>query len=318
MNNLSFIYILLFCIAILLMINILLLISRHKKRQVLKQISKKLSEILKQDTKESVMIFTNDAMIKELLYEINLMLEDRQKVKVNYRKSQAASKRMLSNISHDIKTPLTVILGYLEILIMDKDENTKMLKIVENKANQVMEIINNFFTLAKIEAGDSDISLSRVNINEICKKDIIDFYMILTEKKFDVEIKIPEKNIYVSGNEKALNRILSNLISNAVRYGYEGNYLGVFLRETIDFVFIDVMDKGKGIEKAMLEHVFERLYMVDDSRSGQQKGNGLGLAIAKSLAQKMNGDITLKSEPYKKTIFTVKLKKIHYECDKTK
>jgi len=312
MNKLSFIYILIFGIAILLIMNIFLLISRQKKSQILKQISKKLSEILEQDTNEKVMIFTNDAIIIELLYEINLMLEDRQKVKVDYRKSEISSKRMISNISHDIKTPLTVILGYLEMLIMNKDENTTMLKIVENKANQVMGIINNFFTLAKIEAGDSDISLSRVNINEICKKDIIDFYMILTEKNFDVEIKIPEKNIYVSGNEEALNRILFNLISNAVRYGYEGKYLGIFLRETINSVFIDIIDKGKGIEKSMLENVFARLYMADDSRSGQLEGNGLGLAIAKSLAQKMNGDITLISEPHMKTIFTLELKKINY------
>jgi len=260
MNKLSFIYILIFGIAILLIMNIFLLISRQKKSQILKQISKKLSEILEQDTNEKVMIFTNDAIIIELLYEINLMLEDRQKVKVDYRKSEISSKRMISNISHDIKTPLTVILGYLEMLIMNKDENTTMLKIVENKANQVMGIINNFFTLAKIEAGDSDISLSRVNINEICKKDIIDFYMILTEKNFDVEIKIPEKNIYVSGNEEALNRILFNLISNAVRYGYEGKYLGIFLRETINSVFIDIIDKGKGIEKSMLENVYGRRF----------------------------------------------------------
>ena len=124
----------------------------------LREITSKLSEILEQDTDEQVMVFTDDRTLKELCGQINLLLLDRQKMKAEFRKQEIASKKMLSNISHDIKTPLTVILGYLEILQMEQEHSrTKQddsmqndyherLQKVAAKAEQVMELIDQFFT----------------------------------------------------------------------------------------------------------------------------------------------------------------------------
>ena len=100
-----------------------------------------------------------------------------------------------------------------------------------------------------------------------------------------------------------------NLISNVVRYGTEGNYLGLFLRTDEKMVFVDIVDKGKGIEKSFAENVFDRLFTMEDSRSRKIQGNGLGLTIAKNLAQQLGGEILLESVPYVRTIFTIKLKK---------
>ena len=126
---------------------------------------------------------------------------------------------MLSNISHDLKTPLTVILGYSEMLMLsDFSEMSTIRKIYERTA-EVINLINKFFTLSKIESGDMQLTIGKINLSELCRKVAIDFYQILTEKEFTVDIRIPEQNIIVSGNDDAISRILNNLISNAIRYG---------------------------------------------------------------------------------------------------
>ena len=277
----------------------------------IKKINKKLAEILETDSDQKVMIFTDNKVLMELGAQINRLLIDRQKIKVDFKKEELSSKKMLSNISHDMKTPLTVILGYLEIMRLDSPTD-KILEKVENKAKQVMELINQFFTLAKLESGDMNLAISRIKINELCRENILSFYDILSQKNFEVDISIPEKAIFVKGNAEAIQRILFNLISNAIRYGKDGKYIGVSLREDENHVFIDVMDKGMGIEKEFASNVFERLYTMEDSRNRKIQGNGLGLTIAKNLATQLGGDITLKSEPYVKTVFTVVLKKIVY------
>ena len=274
----------------------------------LKKISRELSLILENGSDEKIMVFTENGTLMELCGQINRLLLDRQKIKGDFRKQEISSKKMLSNISHDIKTPLTVILGYLEMMRLERPEDETLQK-VEAKALQVMELINQFFTLAKLEAGDTDLEISKINVSELCRENILNFYDILRGKDFVVEISVPEKDIFVQGEKGAIDRILSNLISNAVRYGSDGKYLGLTLRESEEYAYIDITDKGKGIEKAFAENVFERLYTMEDSRNRRIQGNGLGLTIAKNLAGQLGGDIYLDSEPNVKTTFTVELKK---------
>lgn len=294
----------------------------------MKEISDKLSDILKNDSDEQVMVFTDDKALMELCGQINLLLLDRQQMKADYRKQEIASKKMLANISHDIKTPLTVILGYLEIMRLSNSQNAKQapayaestlccqgeyedgtLQKVEAKAQQVMELIDQFFTLAKLESGDKKTALEKINISELCRENVLGFYELLIQKEFEVEVSIPEQAVFVQGDKEAIDRILCNLLSNAIRYGSDGKYVGFFLREKRDLVCIDVVDRGKGIERQFAASVFERLYTMEDSRNRSIQGNGLGLTIAKNLANQMGGDILLESEPGVQTVFTVRLKK---------
>lgn len=282
-------------------------------RKTLRKISQKLSEILKTDSEEKLMEFTEDRDLIEVMAQINNLLLDRQKIRADYKKEQIASKKMLSNISHDIKTPLTVILGYMEILRLNNEQDEMLCK-VENKARQVLEMIKEFFTLAKLEAGDTPIHLQKIDLTESCRESVLSFYELLVQKEYQVEIVIPEDKIYVRGDADAIQRILFNLISNAIRYGSDGNYLGVRLWEDDSCAYIEIIDKGKGIEKEFAANVFERLYTMEDSRNRNMQGTGLGLTIAKNLAAQLGGDIFLDSEPGVKTVFTVKLKKIKYEA----
>lgn len=276
-------------------------------RAGLREIGRKLKEINDTGSDEKIFTFTDNTELKELAAQINRLLENHLKTKADYRRSEMASKRMLSNISHDIKTPMTVILGYLEILRMKDGGSDEMLAKTEQKAKDVMELINQFFTLSKLESGDMMPELVPVNLSEICRESILDFYEILTKEAFQVEISLPETPVYVQGNQEAIQRIISNLISNVIRYGADGKYCALTLRTEDRLAMIEVTDKGKGIDKAFAESVFERLFTMEDSRSRKIQGNGLGLAIAKNLTEQLGGTLTLDSIPYEKTTFTINL-----------
>lgn len=313
MNNEIILFFLCICIAVLICIVVYQqFVFRRGIQKQLKEISQKLEKIQDTDSDENIMMFTDEQALMELLVQINRLLENQRKMKVDYRRSQISAKKMLSNISHDIKTPMTVILGYLEIMRINGDKEDEMLLKVEQKAKRVMELINQFFTLAKLEAGDMEQEISRINICEVCRENILDFYELLKQKEFQVEVKIPEEAVFIMGNKEALHRILYNLISNVIRYGLDGRYLGLVLRSVKNDVYIDVIDKGKGIEKEFAGNVFERLFTMEDSRNRRIQGNGLELTIAQTLAQQLGGEIVLESEPNVKTTFTVKLHKCFF------
>ena len=270
------------------------------KAQLL-QISQELAGAVDSDSEEKVMVFTDSRAMQELCAQINRLLDRHQRMLADYRRSEISSKKMLSNISHDIKTPLTVILGYLEIIRLNGGEQRELIDKVEARAKAVSDLVEQFFTLAKLEAGDMEIALSKLELCELCREVVLDFYEILSGKDYEVEVEIPEKTVYVQGNGDAIRRILNNLISNSLRYGSEGRYLGIFLHEDEKQVYIDVTDRGRGIEKDFAEHIFDRLFTMEDSRNRDIQGNGLGLTIARSLARQMGGDVTLVSRPWQKT-----------------
>lgn len=311
MNQTLILLFLLLCLGILFCLVLYQQFAdRTGTRARLREISEKLERIIDTDSDERIMVFTENRELMELAAQMNCLLENHQKMKADSRRAQAASKKMLANISHDLKTPMTVILGYLEIMQLDGAVTDEMLKKIQHKAQNVMELMNHFFTLAKLESGDLELELSQVDAAEICREGILDFYEILIGSGFQVEIDLPETAVYVWGDREAIQRILSNLISNAVRYGKDGKYLKVALRSDGKYVYLDVADKGKGIEKSFADSVFDRLFTMEDSRSRDIQGNGLGLTIAKNLAVQQGGDLTLESTPWVKTVFTVRLQEI--------
>ncbi|WP_413303081.1 sensor histidine kinase [Bacillus sp. 1P10SD] len=307
---------LLFIIIGLAALNFLQYRSNKSDQSNLTYLYKKLQRIINEQTDEKLLLHTDREDMKQLLIQINRLLEHNQKIMASYNKTEISMRKMLSNISHDLKTPLTVVLGYIEIMLNDQNRSQKetdeLLQKVHGKTVEVLELIKRFFDLAKLESGDKDIPLTRVNMNEICRKNILGFYEVLTSKGFDVAIELPEENLYALGNEEELDRILNNLISNAIQYGSEGKVLGLTLRTDEHSVYVDVWDKGKGISALHKDLVFERMYTLEDSRNKSYQGSGLGLTITKRLVEKMDGEILLNSKPYEKTTFTVKLNRITY------
>ncbi|RDU38704.1 two-component sensor histidine kinase [Neobacillus piezotolerans] len=302
-------------VVLLLIIGVQFYFRRNMKRD-LNEIQKKLFDIIEQKTTEKVLIQTDQKVTKQFLIQINRLLEYNQQVIADYVKTKESLRKLLSNMSHDLKTPLTVILGYVEKLNLDNsmsvEERGQVLNRLHQKTLNVIALLNQFFDLVKLDSGDYSIPLSRISINEICRKNVLEFYSLLQSKNLQVEVNIPELSYFILGNEEAINRVLSNLISNAIRYGSDGGVFGLDVREEGDYIAIDIWDKGKGIAKVHQEQVFERLYTLDDARNPEFQGSGLGLSITKHLVEAMKGSINLNSIPYEKTVFTCIFHRITY------
>jgi len=309
-------YLLVLFLAASLISNIYLVQHQRVANKEISYVEKKLQSIIDQQTDENVLLYTSNSQMKSLLIQINRLLEHNQKTVANFHSVERSMRKMLSNISHDLKTPLTVILGYIEIILHDKTINQEkeksLLQTVHLKAEEVLALINHFFELVKLESNDVHLEMSKIELGEICRKTILDYYEILTKKEFDVSINIPNEQYFIWGNKGAVERILNNLISNALQYGSDGKVIGLHLRSTNDKVYIDVFDRGKGILEDGKDRVFERLYTMEDSRNKLYQGSGLGLTITKRLVEQLDGKILLESIPYQKTTFTIELKRVTY------
>lgn len=294
-------------IGILIVILIYEIMRDKQRTKELKYVTEKLEEIIQQQTRERVQLVTGDKEIRRLTVIINQLLDENGRNLRGYLRSQESMKKMLSNVSHDLKTPLTVILGHLELLHLK--ENTEQVNLIYQKVQAVLGMMNEFFDLAKLESKDKVYPKEKVNLTELCRQTVLQFYGELTKNHAKVELTIPEEEIFLQSNPEALQRILNNLISNALKYGMDGRYFGFCLKMVEDKAVIQVIDHGKGIEEKHQEQVFERLYTMEDSRSAEYSGSGLGLSITKALVELLGGTIQLTSEPYKMTIFEVQLKK---------
>ncbi|WP_431028372.1 sensor histidine kinase [Lysinibacillus sp. LZ02] len=291
----------------------------HQRKVHIKEIyyiEKKLQETINNNTHENLLLYTNHHHIQKLLIQINRLVEHNQKTVANFHKVERSMRKMLSNISHDLRTPLTVVLGYIEMLLHDEqiteEKRKSLLHTVHLKTVEVLDLIKRFFELVKLESEDSKLEISKVNVSELCRKIILDYYEILTKKEFEVSIEIPEGHMFVLGNEDAIQRILHNLISNSIKYGADGKTIEFKLTYKNDSVYIEVSDKGKGIMEIDRDRVFERLYTMEDSRNKLYQGSGLGLTITKRLVEQLGGNIFLDSIPYQKTTFTVELKRVSF------
>ncbi|MCR8643351.1 HAMP domain-containing histidine kinase [Paenibacillus sp. N1-5-1-14] len=310
------VYILAAVIVILIGIICYQTYSRLSYRKQMQHLRREIERISQVASNEKLLLFTGDRELQSLLMEINRLLASQHQVYSDYTKMEISMKKMVSNISHDLKTPLTVVLGYIEILYHDPnipaEERQRILGKVYEKTKETLALIHDFFDLAKLESGDTEFPMSRILMNERCSSTILEYYDILTEKGFQVHIDIPDHPIYGFGNNEALHRVLNNLISNSIQYGSLGKQLGLTLREDQSLVYVDIWDRGKGIDAMHIDHVFERMYTLEDSRNKSYQGSGLGLTITKRLVESMGGSIHLRSKPGELTVFTVKLKKVQY------
>lgn len=217
---------------------------------------------------------------------------------------------MISDIAHDIRTPLTAIIGYVDLLRDDGLEVTRekeYVDIIHERGNALKELIEEFFQMAKLECNDVELKTGKVNISEIIRQNIITFMKEISEKHMEPDMELGEEEIYVLADRNALSRVVTNLISNSLKYGYEGRVIGIELKACGGCAEMTVWDRGKGIGKSKIPFIFERLYTEEGSRNRMLQGSGLGLAIVKRLVEYMGGNITVDSIPYEKTSFTLTL-----------
>ncbi|MFF2886454.1 sensor histidine kinase [Paenibacillus sp. NPDC057967] len=310
-------------LGLTLLFAILYIRERSKNRETrnhLRYIQSKLDEIAARPASsvERVQVMTELSELRELLRAINDLLDRARQSAYDYAMTEQAMRRMLSNVSHDLKTPLTVVLGYAEMLDrspnLEPEERRRLLGQIYKKTQEVLALMNAFFDLAKLEANDSEMEMAVLDIGELARHRILAYYDLLASEGYEVDIDIREEPLQVYANEEALRRILDNLLSNAVRYGAIGKYLGLSIKRRDEQIVIEVADRGPGIPSREQKRIFERLYTLEDSRNKNVQGSGLGLTITKRLIERIGGSIAVQSVPDIRTSFTVTLKAAEHQA----
>ena len=303
---------LMICLAAGLLLAALSVLCYYKYRKLTKELAaleSQLADSLKKGGEDRVLVYSDDPVVRRLTAQVNCLLEQQGSLTARARLQEERERRMLVNISHDLKTPLTVVYGYAEMLLgpeqkLEPAVRTKVEKIYA-KTRDVLDMLLLFFDLAKMESGELQPKMTEIDVCEICRSELAGYYEMLRQAGFLVEASIPEKELFMTGDAGAMKRILGNLIQNALRYGADGRYLGISVEETDGGLQIRVTDRGKGIVEENQDKIFERLATLEDSRNKKYQGSGLGLTITKRLTEAMGGTIRVKSRPYKETVFTL-------------
>lgn len=228
--------------------------------------------------------------VTELINNINALSEQCDALQAKCMADEDNIRETITNISHDIRTPLTSLSGYFQLLCQcdDASEKEKYEKIIRQQITALEEMLEELFTYAKLFNESYELALTKCQINQILRDAVFGFYYDFKRAGIVPEISIPEKPIYLSGNEMALKRVFLNVLKNAMEHGRK--YIRVFMRETqemVEVTFVNDISEGDVIDTS---RIFDRFYKADMARSASS--TGLGLAIAKELLNKMNSSIS--------------------------
>lgn len=216
----------------------------------------------------------------------------------------------VSNVSHELKTPITSIRGYVETLkeneITDKETLIKFLNIILKHAERLSIIIEDLLNLSRIEREGSEIKKEEIDIIPILLNVVDEYHIAITQNQLELQLKLPEKLICL-GNQQLLHQAFSNLLDNAIKYAAEGKRLIIEAKSDENGIVISFQDFGPGIDEKHHERIFERFYRVDVGRSRALGGSGLGLAIVKHIILAHQGTVTLKSELGRGATFQIHL-----------
>lgn len=295
---------------VLLLILILQQVQHKKLEREISYIIDRLTSLSITSENGFVLIPTDNDSIKKLGVALNTLLQEFYTKKSEFDQSKQAMAQVLTNISHDIRTPLTVLKGNSEILSnitnnpsMPENVHAMATKI-DRKVDDLILTINDYFTMSKIASGDLAIKLKKENVSRLCQDTILDYYDLLEQKQFEVDIQIPDTPIFAYIDKEALQRILKNLIENVIRHGGDGKYISLRLTISNGKSIIEIEDHGKGMSPQQKKQIFVRNYTTAPKSSG----SGLGLAISKRLAEQIGAELEVYSVQNERTIFSTILK----------
>ncbi|MGE6402898.1 ATP-binding protein [Bacillus cereus] len=294
--------------AVLFFFTTSLLFTRIRFVNRLKIMIEELERVIKGNL-TTRLIVNEDDVFNKMIFSVNELIEQLEKVQIETIKSQNARKRLLSSISHDIRTPLTSIIGYIDALKDDiavsGEEKKEYLEIISRKSSNLKQLINEIFNMAKLDADEVVIYPELLELTEITREALIEHLPEIKKNNLELKLNLPKTKCFIMADYLSIIRIIDNLIKNAIIYGKEGKVLGIELIESHKEFQLLIWDKGQGIAKHELDNVFERMYRSDQSRNSINGGSGLGLSIAKSLVEKNQGKIWVESSPWNKTVFGI-------------
>lgn len=275
-----------------------LLLKIFYMRKAIREIKRGFSEKLYTDTNTPIMLSSHDKLVSSLANDINVELKELQKQKHRYIQGDKELKNAITNISHDLRTPLTTICGYLSLL--DKEEKSehiaRQLSIIKNRTFALKQLVEELFRYTTIISDTENSVYTETVINNVLEDCISSYYAIFKEKGITPNINLCEQKIVRSVDKTALLRIFNNIIDNAIKYS-EGD-LTISLFENGKIVF---SNHTSDLNEIQIGKLFDRFYTVNTAR----KSTGLGLSIAKALIEKMDGNI---SADYSNNVLSIIIK----------
>lgn len=288
-------------------------------RWISKKINKPLMEITNGISKmadgnyDTRLEFKAEKEFAVIRNSFNYMAEKLKNTEEEKEKIQQSRNRILVDLSHDIKTPISTIQCFTkaldEGLIEDEEKKQRYYNTIFTKCVRVSELINDLFEFVKLEDTDYKPIMIKSDFCEFIRKIITEFYDEMEEKDYKLDIRIPERDIVIGFDKKVMNRAISNLLCNSLKYNPKGTKLRIEIKETPSAVVLEIGDNGSGIPNHIKDIIFDPFVRGDESRKSDG-GTGLGLAIAKKIVEKHNGKLELYTNNNdEKTTFTIILNK---------
>lgn len=259
--------------------------------QSVRRADRQLSEITSQiEENRIVKLAVPDRAMEQLLSTVNEALAAIRREHIHYQQRERALQHQIENISHDLRTPLTSILGYMEIIDQSllSEEDRESMVIVIQKARFLQRLIEQFYDLSRLTADDFRLDIQALDAGQLLRETIIGFYQVLESRGLAVEVRIPEQPMMVMGDRDGMERMFGNFLQNAGRYARTEFHVSAKSDNgRVRMIFENDVDS---LIEADVSRLFERFYISDSARS--QGNTGLGLTIARQLAQKMGGSLT--------------------------
>ena len=299
---------LLFSLLLSLLVILYLAAKLHRVREQLALIKDALADIKAGNLNRRVLAREND-MTKQICYDINEIALANQARFIQQKQADQSYKRLMTSLSHDVKTPLASLVGYLEAIengMVVGEEKEEYLRVISDKAHRLKEFVISLFEWVKLDAKEQVFHFELSDLNELTRSIIADWVPTLENSRLEYEIEIPENECSARIDANAFTRILNNLFQNIMVHS-AATYIKLSVKEDTQRAIISLTDNGKGISTEDLPHIFERMYQCDHSRSAN--GNGLGLSITKELVNAHKGTISAASSPGLGTTFTIVLPK---------
>lgn len=276
-------------IGVMATIIVVLFVKIYTLQKSAKEIKNAFADRLMTETNTLIDISSNDKYMRELAASINIQLRKLREERHFFMEGNAELKNAVTNISHDLRTPLTAICGYLDLLEQEEKSTTieRYIEIIRNRADLLTELIEELFRYSVIISGERLVVREPIAINGILEESIAAFYTTLNKRGIVPNIKITQAKIVRSLDRSSLIRVFSNLLNNAIKYS-DGD-LDITLTDSGEVIFANTASR---LNEVQVGKLFDRFYTVEAAR----KSTGLGLAIARTLIEQMNGTISAKYE----------------------
>ncbi len=290
---------------------------QEKTMRYISRISSAMQNISEGDLNTSIEVEGDDEF-SSMAANLNKMVEDLKELMEKERESERTKNELITNVAHDLRTPLTSIIGYLELLSTEgkvpPDQQKNYIEIAYVKTKRLEKLIEDLFGFTKLNYGKISMHVGQVDVVKLLSQMLEEFYPNFVEKNLSYELQsnVPVKVINADGN--LLARLFDNLINNAIKYGADGKRILVKLHADDEIVTVAVVNYGYVIPKEELPLIFNKFYRVEQSRSTNTGGTGLGLAIAKNIVDMHGGTIDVTSD-LTGTVFTVKLQ-VNFDVNK--